>query len=125
MPVVVPATSSVLAYEGEVATELTCALSGNPRPKLSWFYKGEKVVDNLFYRLPDNGSLFIIVMRPQLAGNYSCMAENVMGSSSQTIILNYGGIYTEWDCSASKLWIIMTPIVMLHKNCVVILLHFL
>ena len=88
----VPARSSVLAYEGEVGTELSCVMTGSPMPKLSWFYKGEKVFESLFYRLPKNGSLFIIVMQPQLAGNYTCMAENVMGNSSQTITLNYGGM---------------------------------
>ena len=80
-----------MAYEGEVGTELFCEVSGDPKPKLSWYYMGKKLTENLFYRIADNGSLFVIVMLPQLNGNYTCAAENVMGSVSQIITLIYGG----------------------------------
>ncbi len=91
MPTVDPIRRRIVAYEGEVGTELSCTVSGDPKPKLSWYYMGEKIRENLFYRLANNGSLFIVVMQPLLAGNYSCMAENVMGATSQTVSLIYGG----------------------------------
>lgn len=83
--------SRVLAFEGEFGVELHCGVSGKPKPEVEWYFKGEKLLDNLFYRTSDNGSLLIIIMRPQLAGNYTCRAQNIVGNNSETIRLNYGG----------------------------------
>lgn len=74
-----------------MAVNLKCEVSGDPEPDVEWFFRGLKLTDTLFYRLPESGDLWIIVMRPQLAGDYICRAQNIMGSVNATISLEYEG----------------------------------
>ncbi len=98
-PLLLPAPSTVEAvlslvygFKGQLGIELQCSVSGSPKPtKVEWFFRGERLSDSVFYRLPDNGSLMIVVMVPQLAGEYSCYAGNLMGNDTDQVTLEYAG----------------------------------
>lgn len=81
----------VQGFKGEQGIELRCITSGNPPPKITWYCKDQELSDSIHYRLPDNGSLLIVSMLPQLAGEYSCFAENIVGNDTGLITLEYAG----------------------------------
>ena len=106
-PTVKAVNSSVNGFKGQMSIELQCQISGNPPPQVEWFYHGEQLSDSVYYRLPDNGSLVIVVMVPHLAGEYSCFAQNLMGNDTDQVTLEYAGkvsyshsIYKESEKSA-------------------------
>ena len=91
-PTVEAVNSVVNGFKGQTSIELQCqVISGNPPPQVQWFYHGEQLSDSVFYRLPDNGSLVIVVMVPHLAGDYSCFAQNLMGNDTAQVTLEYAG----------------------------------
>lgn len=64
---------------------LTCSVSGNPRPTVTW-YKEETLLrdgtDGVELR-EDNRSLVIWQTKPQHAGRYTCQATNVVTDLSR------------------------------------------
>ena len=90
-PSIEPTNLTVDGYKGDLALELICIAEGEPQPEISWFFDGEKLQDSLHYRLPENGSLLIVDMTSNLAGEYLCKAESVVGSSNATLYLRYAG----------------------------------
>ena len=94
-PSVEPVSAVVNGYKRDLAVELKCRFEGQPPPKITWFFHGEKLEDSLHYRLPDNGSLLVVDMTSDLSGEYTCKAESIVGSSNATVELRYAG---EWVC---------------------------
>ena len=82
---------TVQGFKGEQGIELRCITHGNPPPKIKWHFHEQKLADSIHYRLPDNGSLLIVSMLPQLAGEYSCFVENIVGNNTGFITLEYAG----------------------------------
>ncbi len=78
-------------FKGQLNIELQCSVHGTPTPRVEWIFRGKKLSDSVFYRLPVNGSLMIVVMMPQLAGEYSCFAENLVGNDTDQVTLEYAG----------------------------------
>ena len=95
--IVVPSVQSMRnvtqVFKGEQGVELQClVVEGKPRPKMMWLFRGEKLNNSLHYRLPGNGSLIILTMLPQLAGEYFCRAQNLMGNATASVHLEYAGM---------------------------------
>lgn len=82
----------VSGFKGEQGIELRCLVEGNPKPEVEWFFKGEKLTDSLHYRVAENGSLIMVVVLSQLAGDYVCLAQNLMGNNSATVHFEYAGM---------------------------------
>ncbi|KAA0186981.1 Hemicentin 1, partial [Fasciolopsis buskii] len=60
---------------------LECLVSGNPRPKITWFKDGQSL-EQLPYRyrlINQDRQLEIIAMQPTDAGRYRCVAKNPFG----------------------------------------------
>uniref|UniRef100_H0XAK9 Hemicentin 1 n=1 Tax=Otolemur garnettii TaxID=30611 RepID=H0XAK9_OTOGA len=61
---------------------LPCQADGLPSPDVTWQKDGRAVVDSVRQRVLSSGSLQIAFAQPQDAGQYTCTAANVAGSSS-------------------------------------------
>ncbi|KAK7487864.1 hypothetical protein BaRGS_00020911, partial [Batillaria attramentaria] len=70
-----------------VPTELECRPpQGNPPPTVHWLKDGFKVMENNNYRVTDAGSLMIESVSEDDAGNYTCVAQNIVKTRySQTV----------------------------------------
>lgn len=64
--------------EGRNAT-FYCTVSGNPRPQVEWRFKSAKLVSGSEHLIKD-GELTIKRLKYSDAGQYYCVATNVLGS---------------------------------------------
>ena len=62
-------------------TAFYCTVSGNPRPKVEWRIKGSRVSPGAKYSFKDDGTLTIRHLNYSDAGQYTCVASNILGSS--------------------------------------------
>lgn len=90
-PPVASAGARLQASQGDEAVELPCPIQGSPKPNIRWHFDGTFLSNSLDYRIASNNSLFIAVMLPQLAGTYTCLATNVLGTTAATVALEYTG----------------------------------
>uniref|UniRef100_A0A5K3F1W2 Hemicentin-1 n=1 Tax=Mesocestoides corti TaxID=53468 RepID=A0A5K3F1W2_MESCO len=65
---------------------LTCETSGTPKPNVSWWFQGMKIIPNEMpgYRLVGDGNLMIHNAQPFHGGEYTCVAENEAGRDTKT-----------------------------------------
>lgn len=62
------------------ALELKCTLpDAHPRPRQSWQKNGQDVVSSSSVVITQEGTLIIHSVKPSDSGNYSCVAENIVG----------------------------------------------
>ena len=81
------------------AITLTCRASGNPTPKIKWFFKGKPIPLNaLGYRIVGDNyeTLMIESAESSNGGKYSCMAENGFGADQKDSIVTVFGIIYEF-----------------------------
>ncbi|KAJ8871689.1 hypothetical protein PR048_028016 [Dryococelus australis] len=77
----------VVAKAGSSLT-LACRAVGLPAPSRTWRGPGSRPVSGPSHRLlPDHG-LALAALRPEHAGNYTCLAENVFGRDEVTYTLS-------------------------------------
>ena len=88
--------SKVLATAGQ-PVRIPCKATGNPAPKITWkkafgLFKGEQIVSK------DSKSLQLRLNSPTMddSGDYICVAENLAGNTSQSILLDV----VERNCDA-------------------------
>ncbi|KAL1022832.1 hypothetical protein UPYG_G00032950 [Umbra pygmaea] len=80
---------SVLSVVEEQQVTLPCVLlAGNPLPERRWLHNHGLVSSSPYVTLRKDGSLHIERVRLEDAGDYTCLAENVMGFSNHTTTLN-------------------------------------
>ena len=72
-------------------TAFHCTVGGNPAPKVEWRFKGRKLVPGAKYSIKDGGALTIKHLNYSDAGQYTCAATNVLGSSAASGILSVRG----------------------------------
>nr|XP_053650237.1 hemicentin-1-like [Cherax quadricarinatus] len=83
-PQLIEAPKEVVAVSGEVVS-LVCSFDGHPQPKISWYFEGAPaaIAENL---LP-SGALQHFPVRPEHAGNYTCIADNEAGRANHSLTL--------------------------------------
>ncbi|KAM6456551.1 hemicentin-1 isoform 2-T2 [Liasis olivaceus] len=81
-----PATANVI--EGQQLTLSCILLAGNPIPERKWIKNSMVVVQNPYISLWSDGSLHLERVRLQDAGDYTCMAGNVVGTDNKTTTVN-------------------------------------
>ena len=73
----------VIGYKGT----LTCALRGNPRPKITWYKDSRPIEDGPKYRMSwGQGIVQLEIKRATLGdgGTYTCLASNQNGEAAVT-----------------------------------------
>ncbi|XP_063811292.1 neurofascin isoform X2 [Pseudophryne corroboree] len=69
-------------------TQLDCPYFGSPIPTLRWFKNGQgSNLDGGNYRVHENGTLEINVVRKEDQGKYTCVATNILGNAENTVRL--------------------------------------
>uniref|UniRef100_A0A8C7JTX3 Hemicentin 1 n=1 Tax=Oncorhynchus kisutch TaxID=8019 RepID=A0A8C7JTX3_ONCKI len=83
----------VLNVIKEQQVTLPCVLlAGNPLPERRWLHNHGLVSSSPYVTVRRDGSLHIEHVRLEEGGEYTCLAENVLGSSNHTTTLNiYAG----------------------------------
>ncbi|KAI7799480.1 hemicentin-1 isoform X1 [Triplophysa rosa] len=81
-----PAVVSVI--EDQQVTLPCVLLAGNPLPERHWLHDNGLVESSPYVTVRLDGSLHIERVNQQDGGQYTCLAENVVGSSNRTTIVN-------------------------------------
>ncbi|XP_071834014.1 inactive tyrosine-protein kinase 7-like isoform X2 [Apostichopus japonicus] len=82
-PVFTLSPSSVVVKESQTA-QLDCQADSDPKPTIKWVYNNVDLNQNQFIRVFDNGTLVFYSPSPQNEGNYSCVASNIVVTSTAT-----------------------------------------
>ncbi|XP_011246353.1 hemicentin-1 isoform X3 [Mus musculus] len=61
---------------------LLCETEGSPPPDITWHKDGHALTESIRQRILNSGALQIAFAQPDDAGQYTCMAANMAGSSS-------------------------------------------
>ena len=61
-------------------TNFYCTAGGNPRPKIEWRFKGKKILLGSKHKIKDDKELNIKHLNYSDAGQYTCVATNILGS---------------------------------------------
>ena len=75
--------------EGE-NTAFYCTVGGNPSPSVEWRFKSRKLLSNAKYLIKE-GEVIIKNLNYSDAGQYTCAARNILGSSAATGNLSVRG----------------------------------
>ncbi|XP_016146102.1 hemicentin-1-like [Sinocyclocheilus grahami] len=78
----------VSVIEDQQVTLPCVLLAGNPLPERHWLHDNGLVTSSPYVTVRRDGSLHIERVSQQDGGQYTCLAENVVGSSNRTTILN-------------------------------------
>ena len=99
MPKVILPSVKLKVTEG-IPFEVICTADGNPFPTLKW-RRGFKSLASRQALSKDRKSLSLVIDNPALAdmGWYICLAENYVGRSEKSILLQ---LFTHNDCSSIK-----------------------
>uniref|UniRef100_A0A7E4UTJ4 Hemicentin-1 n=1 Tax=Panagrellus redivivus TaxID=6233 RepID=A0A7E4UTJ4_PANRE len=73
-------------HEGKVAT-LTCNVTGEPAPKITWLRNGMRLETNVHYIIEKNTLKIMDTRSDSDSGIYLCMAQNEAGSVQQAFTL--------------------------------------
>ncbi|KAL2089466.1 hypothetical protein ACEWY4_014154 [Coilia grayii] len=87
-PVIALSAPEVSVVEDQQVTLPCVLLAGNPLPERRWIHLNGLVLSDSHVSIRKDGSLHIERVRRQDEGDYTCLAENVAGSSNQTTTLN-------------------------------------
>ena len=60
--------------------KLYCSVGGNPRPRIEWRFKGSKLLSGSKHWIKNDGELNIKHLNYSDAGQYECIATNILGS---------------------------------------------
>jgi len=73
-------------------TSFNCTADGYPRPRIEWKFKGSKLLSGSKYWIKDNGELNIQHLNYSDAGQFTCVARNILGSHQASGNLTVGGL---------------------------------
>lgn len=76
---------------GQTNVKFDCAVKAKPKPHLTWFFNGERILLSDHIYLLENGSLEINKVEDGDAGQYSCQAQNVLGKITMAVELKIAG----------------------------------
>ena len=95
--ILIPVTASVVAVKSSLtviqgqSTKISCTVSGDPTPSVTWYYDNEVVpnADSENIALGDqNTSLLFNPVLNSHEGAYVCAVDNGVGEDNDTILLN-------------------------------------
>jgi peroxidase len=92
VPSVVAVSYQMSAYVDQ-SVLMSCTVEGAPAEDLVWLFEGvgiEEGGENV--KVLSNGSLYIVGMKMELAGDYMCVSSNMAGTNSATISLLFLGV---------------------------------
>ncbi|XP_068705583.1 uncharacterized protein [Montipora foliosa] len=72
-------------------TTFYCTVGGNPRPTVEWLFGGKKIVSGAKYSIKEE-ELTVKILNYDDAGQYTCVATNILGSSNSTSTLHVSGL---------------------------------
>ncbi|XP_068705584.1 uncharacterized protein [Montipora foliosa] len=72
-------------------TAFYCTVGGNPRPTVEWLFGGKKIVSGAKYSIKE-GELTVKNLNYSDAGQYTCVATNILGTANSTSTLNVAGL---------------------------------
>ncbi|XP_032526637.1 peroxidasin [Danaus plexippus] len=64
-----------------------CVAKGNPKPHISWYFNGERILLTDRITMHHNGSIVIENIKYEDTGSYTCQAENVNGKITASVTL--------------------------------------
>lgn len=100
-PAIVRLSETIIVTVGELAI-LTCQVSGNPDPSVTWTKDGHASIPRAHFQ--NNGRLLAIQeVIPGDEGVYQCKASNVFGESQTATSLVVGGKYCKFQVTEEDL----------------------
>ncbi|XP_075872115.1 hemicentin-1 isoform X2 [Nelusetta ayraudi] len=88
-PPLIAVSPAVLSVIEDQQVTLPCVLlAGNPLPERQWLHNYGLVTSDQYVTVRRDGSLHIERVRLSDAGDYSCLAENVIGATNHTTTVN-------------------------------------
>ncbi|XP_071373120.1 hemicentin-1, partial [Centroberyx affinis] len=87
-PVIAMSPSVLSVIEDQQVTLPCVLLAGNPLPERQWLHNYGLLTSDQYVTVRRDGSLHIERVRMEDGGDYTCLAENVVGASNRTITLN-------------------------------------
>ena len=72
-------------------TTFYCTVGGNPSPSVEWRFKGRKIISGAKYLIKLGVLIIIKNLNYSDAGQYTCAARNILGSSEATGNLSVQG----------------------------------
>ena len=72
-------------------TNFYCTAGGNPRPRVEWKFNGSKLQSGSKHGIKDDGELNIKHLNYGDAGQYTCVATNILGSHQASANLTVRG----------------------------------
>ncbi|KAM4629779.1 hemicentin-1 [Polymixia lowei] len=86
---VIAMSPSVLSVVEDQQVTLPCVLlAGNPLPERQWLHNYGLVTSDQYVTVRRDGSLHIERVGLEDGGDYTCLAENAVGASNRTVLLN-------------------------------------
>ncbi|XP_042370765.1 hemicentin-1 [Plectropomus leopardus] len=87
-PVIAMSPAVLSVIEDQQVTLPCVLLAGNPLPERQWLHNYGLVTSDQYVTVRRDGSLHIERMRLDDAGDYTCLAENVIGATNHTTTVN-------------------------------------
>ncbi|KAJ8980637.1 hypothetical protein NQ317_017933 [Molorchus minor] len=79
--------SQIIQKPNKSKALLPCQAVGNPTPRTRWIRRGKPITFSPFYEITEEGHLKIHKVDPSLAGNYTCISNNLFGEDEITYTL--------------------------------------
>ncbi|XP_060933914.1 hemicentin-1 [Limanda limanda] len=88
LPVIALSPAVLSVIEDQPLTLPCVLLAGNPLPERQWLHNYGLVTSDQYVTVRRDGSLHIERIRLDDAGDYTCLAENVVGAANETTTVN-------------------------------------
>nr|CAD7427621.1 unnamed protein product [Timema monikensis] len=88
-PMVTAEVGNKLVKAGDTIT-LKCLISGIPEPAVTWSRRGQEILPDFKFQFQNDSSLKIVNVEMSDAGEYTCIGQNKVGTSHDSVSLDVG-----------------------------------